>query len=104
MGIIRAEYQNFCKEAEIDDKIIIWSNALADDDPNLIKKAAIEFVANNQSGFAPNVGRIRGLAKEIRKKEWEERKRQQDLLPEPEIKGVPMPDDIRQKLDKIFRL
>ena len=99
MGALRAEYQNFCKETEADDKIIIWSRALANDDPVFILKAVDQFIANNESGFAPSVGQIRTLAKEIRKKEWDQRQREIDLLPEPETKGVPMPEEIRIKLE-----
>lgn len=99
MTAIRAAYPNYYKsQAEINDAINVWAEMLSEDDPQFTAKAVKEFIKNDTSGFPPSIGQIRGLAKEIRKSEWEARKREQDQLPEPEVNAAPMPDDLKRKL------
>jgi hypothetical protein len=74
------------------------------DDMTYIAKAVKEFVKTDTKGFAPTIGQIRTIAAEIRKEEWDKRQRENFQLPEPEIERIPMPDDIRQKLEGLFKL
>lgn len=98
---IKAAYPNFYKnQAEIDDAINLWAEMLSEDDPILTAKAVKEFIKNDASGFPPTIGQIRAKAAEIRKFEWDQKQREIDMLPEPETKGVPMPKEIREKLNQ----
>jgi hypothetical protein len=100
MMAIKAAFPNFYKnQTEVDDAIALWSEMLADDASEFIAKAVKHFIKNDTSGFPPSIGQIRTLAAEIRRSEWEKQQREIDMLPAPVIKGVPMPDEIRVKLE-----
>lgn len=104
MTAIRAAYLNYYRnQAEIDDAINLWSEMLADDRPSDIAKAVKEYIKTDASGFPPTIGQIRTKAKDIRIQELDRRKREQDKLLEPEINAVPMPEELRQKLEDYFR-
>jgi hypothetical protein len=97
---IKAAFPNFYKnQTEVDDAIMLWSEMLSDDDAEFIAKAVKHFIKNDSSGFPPSIGQIRTLAAEIRRTEWEKLQRERDLLSEPKAKGIPMPEEIRIKLE-----
>lgn len=99
MTAIRAAYPSYYRnQAEIDDAISLWSEMLSEDDSQFIAKAVKDYIKNDTSGYPPSIGQIRARAAEIRRAEWEARKREQDQLPEPPVKAVPMPDELREKL------
>lgn len=104
MMAIKAAYPSYYKnQGEIDDAVNIWAEMLAQDESINIAKAVKEYIKTNTSGFPPSIGQIRGLAKEINRKEWGQRQREIDVLPAPPIKAVPMPDDIREKMNKLMK-
>lgn len=100
MTAIKAAYPNFYKsQVETDDAISLWAEMLSEDKPDYIAKAVKDFIKNDSSGFPPTIGQIRSRAREIRIAELEAEKRERDLLPEPEVRGTPMPEELRQKLN-----
>lgn len=104
MTVIRAAYPNYYKgQAEIEDAINVWSEMLIEDDTVFTAKAVKEFIKNDRSGFPPSIGQIRGIAKDIKKMEWEARQRETDQLPAPKIERVEMPEELKNKLSKWMR-
>lgn len=104
MKIISRNYRNYYKdEQEIREAAAVMYKVLEPWEFALIEKALLRFMETD-SAFPPNTGQLISLAKEIRKAEYEERKRQQDALPEPKPERIPMPDDIRQKLNGLFKI
>jgi len=103
MAAIRAAYPNYYKSlAEIDDAINLWAEMLADDKAEYIAKAVKDFIKNDNTGFPPTIGQIRSRARDIHIAELEREKRERDLLPEPELKGIPMPDELREKFNAML--
>ena len=105
MSAIKVAYPNYYKnQTEIDDAINLWAEMLSEDDPIYIAKAVKQFIKTDTKGFPPAIGQIRTTAAEIRRAEWEQKQREIQSLPEPEIKREPMPDEIRDKLKNLFRM
>ena len=103
MTAIRAAYPNYYKnQAEVNDAISLWSEMLAEDKADYIAKAVKDFIKNDNTGFPPTIGQIRSRAREIYTAELEREKRERDMLPEPEVNGIPMPDDIREKINAML--
>jgi len=103
MAAIRAAYPNYYKnQAEINDAINLWAEMLADDKAEYIAKAVKEFIKTDTSGFPPTIGQIRSQAKDIHIAELEREKRERDLLPEPDLKKTPMPDELREKFNAML--
>ena len=101
MTAIRAAYPNYYRsQAEIDDAINVWAEMLSEDDPQFTAKGVKEYIKNDTSGFPPSIGQIRGLAKGIRKSEWDARKREQDQLPEPGLSVEPYAGGIKAKVTR----
>lgn len=99
MKIIKGYYPAYYRDREtINDAVTLWSSVMEDEDFDLIQKGLKRFIKNDTKGFPPVPGQIITLAKEIRKEEFEKRRREQDQLPEPAINAVPMPEELRQKL------
>lgn len=102
MKLIQSIYKAYYKnEEEIKNALSVMSRLYEDWDYQLIEKATIKFIETDSKGFPPVPGQILTLAKEIRKSEWEQRKREQDALPEPEIKIAPMPEETKERLRKM---
>ena len=89
----------YYRDGDLNEAVTLWHKALNDEDFNYIQKGLLQYVKNDAKGFPPSVGQVITLASEIRRAEWDEMKRQQDLLPEPEIEKIPMPNDIREKIN-----
>ena len=103
MTAIRAAYPNYYKnQAEVNDAISLWSEMLAEDKADYIAKAVKDFIKNDNTGFPPTIGQIRSRARDIHIAELEREKRERDLLPEPELKGIPMPDELREKFNAML--
>jgi hypothetical protein len=103
MKIISRNYRNYYKdEQEIREAAAVMYKVLEPWEFTLIEKALLKFMETD-SAFPPNSGQLITLAKEIRRSEFDECKRQTDLLPEPETERIPMPDDIREKLNGLFK-
>jgi len=103
MTAIRAAYPNYYRnQAEVSDAITIWHEMLQDDKADHIAKAVKEFIKTDTSGFPPTIGQIRSQARDIHIAELEREKRERDMLPEPEVNGIPMPDDIREKINAML--
>lgn len=103
MTAIKVAYPNFYKnQNEVDDAINLWAEMFAEDNAEYIAKAVKDIIKNEPSDFPPSIGKIRSRAKDIHIAELEQRKREQDLLPEPEIKGVPMPEELRKKFNAML--
>ena len=104
MAIIKTAYPEYYRnQTDLIDAVNLWAEMFAKDDAALIAKAVKKFIKTDSKGFPPKIGQISTLAAEIRKAEWEQRKREQDALHAPEIKAVPMPDEIRRKIEAWLR-
>lgn len=104
MKIIRGYYPAYYRDKEtISDAVTLWSKVMEDEDFALIQKGLERFIKNDTKGFPPVPGQIITLAKEIRKEEFEKRRREQDQLPEPGIERIEMPEELRRKLQEIFK-
>lgn len=102
MSAIKVAYPSYYRnQTEIDDAINLWAEMLSEDDPVYTAKAVKQFIKTDSKGFPPAIGQIRTLAAEIRHSEWERQQREQ--LPEPKIERIPMPDDIREKMEDLFK-
>lgn len=103
MTAIRAAYPNYYRnQGEIDDAINLWSEMLIDDKKENIAIAVKDYIKTDASGFPPTIGQIRSRAKDLRIAELERQKRERDLLPEPDMKGIPMPDELREKFNAML--
>ena len=91
------------ERAQIQKTLAVMANLFEDQDYGLIEKATIRYMKSGEK-FAPLPGQLITLAAEIRKAEWEERKRQADLLPEPKTEVVPCPEDIKRKMKDLFKM
>jgi hypothetical protein len=105
MSAIKVAYPNYYKnQTEIDDAINLWAEMLAEDDPVYIAKAVKEFIKTDTKGFPPVIGQIRAAAKDIRHTDYVNK--QSALMiaqAEESEKGIPMPDEIRDKLSNLFK-
>jgi hypothetical protein len=101
MKIIQSQYGGPSKS---DDQtrftLAVMERLFAEWDYSWIEKALFEFMQTD-SKFPPNAGQLITLAKEMRRAEWDRKQREQDLLPEPEAECIPMPDDIREELERM---
>jgi hypothetical protein len=101
MKIIKGYYPAYYRDREtINDAVTLWSKVMEDQDFLLIQKGLERFIKNDTKGFPPVPGQIITLAAEIRRMEWEEKQREISQLPEPPVNAVPMPDDLRAKLQE----
>lgn len=104
MKIISRNYRNYYKdEQEIREAAAVMYKVLEPWDFQLIEKALLKFMESS-SAFPPNAGQLISLAKEIRRAEYDENQRQISQLPEPKGECIPMPGDIRQKLQNLFKM
>lgn len=104
MKIIRGYYPAYYRDKEaINEAVTLWSKVMEDEDFTLIQKGLEQFIKNDTKGFPPVPGQIITLAHEIRRAEWEAKQRELDQLPEPPVNSVPMPDELRAKLQAWLR-
>jgi hypothetical protein len=105
MKLIQSQYRAYYKsQDEIIFALRVMEKLFTDWEYNLIEKALFQFMQNDSKGFPPVPGQIITLAAEIRRAEWEQKQREIQSLPEPEIKREPMPDEIRDKLKNLFKM
>ncbi len=90
----------YYKGSELEEAVTLWAKVMQDQDFLQIQKGLERYVQTDTKGFPPVPGQIITLAKEVRLEEIEKAKRERDLLPEPETKGIPMPPELREKLEK----
>ena len=103
MTAIKVAYPNFYKnQAEVDDAICLGEEMLIDDKTEYIAEAVKDFIKNDSTGFPPTIGQIRNRARDIHIAELEQEKRERDLLPEPNLKRIPMPDELREKINAML--
>jgi len=76
----------------------------ADWEYHLIEKALFQFMQNDSKGFPPVPGQIITIAAEIRRAEWDKQQRETFQLSEPEVERIPCPDDIREKMQSLFKM
>ena len=101
MKLIQSQYRNYCKEQdEVKFALSVMNKLFEPYQYQLIEKALIKFMQNDAKGFPPVPGQLITLANEIRKSEWEQKQREMQQLPEPKVNAVPMPDEIREKLEQ----
>lgn len=99
MKIIKGYYPAYYRDREaINDAVILWAKVMEDEEFLLIQKGLERFIKSDTKGFPPVPGQIITLAAEIRRAEWEEKQREISQLPEPEVNAVPMPEELREKL------
>lgn len=99
MKIIKGYYPAYYQKNDLQEAVILWAKVLENQDFNWIQKGLERFVSTDRKGFPPVPGQIIMLAADIKQEEWNRKKREQDLLPEPEINAVVMPEELRQKLN-----
>lgn len=105
MKIIQSQYRGYYKdEQEIRFALAIMEKLFAEWEYPLIEKATFRFLTTDTKGFPPVPGQIITLAAEIRRMEWEEKQRKTQSLPEPDVKGVGMPEEIREKIKDLFSM
>lgn len=104
MAIIKTAYPEYYRnQSDIADAITLWAEMFSNDDALLIARATKQFIKTDSKGFPPKIGQISTIAAEIRRMDWDRKQREQALLPTPEVKAVPMPDEIRQKIESWLR-
>ena len=102
MAIIKTSYPEYYRQtSEIEDAVNIWSEMLIDDDARVTGMAVKHFIKTDIKGYPPKIGQIRGIAADIKHKEYEERKKLLEL-PEPDRDKEPMPEDIKHKLKALL--
>ena len=70
LGTLATVYRNYFKGDDLDFTVLVWADALIDDEHRHIVSAAKEYIKTDASGFPPS-GRLRIMAKS-RKKESKE--------------------------------
>lgn len=104
MRIILSQYRGHYKTQEdIQLAVGVMEKLFMDWEYSLIEKGLFRFMQSDSKGFPPVAGQLITLAAEIRREEYDKQKRELDMLPEPEIKREPMPDDIREKMQSLFK-
>ena len=100
MKIVKGYYPMYYRGSELEEAVTLWAKVMQDQDFLQIQKGLERYVQTDTKGFPPVPGQIITLAKEVRLEEIERAKKERDLLPEPETKGIPMPPELREKLEK----
>lgn len=96
LGMLAAVYRNYFRGDDLDFTVLVWADALIDDEHRHIMSAAKEYIKTDASGFPPSVGQLRILAKEFKRKEREAEK---DKLQLKEPDPVPMSEsEIEQRI------
>ena len=104
MKLIQSQYRGYYRdESELLFALSVMERLFAEWEYKLIEKALFRFMATDSKGFPPVAGQLITLAKEIRKEEWEAKRRETDQLPAPAIDRVEMPNEIREKMQKWLR-
>lgn len=104
MAIIKTAYPDYYRnQNDVIDAVNLWAEMFVKDDATLIAKAVKKFIKTDSKGFPPKIGQISTLAAEIRRMDWDRKQREIAALPAPEVKAVPMPDEIRQKIESWLR-
>ena len=100
MKIIKGYYPMYYKGSELEEAVTLWAKVMQDQDFLQIQKGLERYVQTDTKGFPPVPGQIITLSREVRIEEIEKAKKERDLLPEPETKAIPMPEELREKLEK----
>ena len=102
MKIIQSQYRvSYKSDEDTRFALAIMNRVFGDWEYTWIEKALFYFMQTN-SDFPPKPGQLVTIAKELRRAEWNQKQREMDLLPEPEIEKSPMPEYLREKLNEIF--
>ena len=102
MKIIKGYYPAYYQRGEAEEAVILWAKVLENEDFLWIQKGLERFVSTDRKGFPPVPGQIITIAEDMRQEESDRRKRERDLLPEPGLKGIPMPDELREKFNAML--
>ena len=65
-----AVYRNYFKGDNLDFTVLVWADALVDDEAKYIIRAAKDYIKTDASGFPPSIGQVRAIAKELKRKEY----------------------------------
>lgn len=87
-------------DESVKEAVILWSKIMENEKFDYIQKGLYEFVKTDNKGFPPVPGQIITLASEISRREWDMKKMWE--LPEPETERAEMPEEMREKLLKLF--
>lgn len=63
-------YRNYFKGDNLDFTVLVWADALVDDEAKYIMRAAKDYIKTDASGFPPSIGQLRAIAKEIKRKDY----------------------------------
>ncbi len=100
MKIVKGYYPMYYRGSELEEAVTLWAKVMQDQDFLQIQKGLERYVQTDTKGFPPVPGQIITLAREVRLEEIEKAKRERDLLPEPETEAIPMPDYVREAMEK----
>lgn len=103
MAVIKTAYPEYYRDQEyVEDAARLWHEMFKDDDAVIIGKAVKEFIRTDNKGFPPKIGQITTIARDIGMAEWM-RRQNASLLLEEKVEAVPMPDDLRAKMARMFK-
>ena len=101
MAIVKTGYPEYYRtQNDITDAVNLWADILQNENATLIGKALKEFIRTDGKGFPPKVGQLINISKDIRAAEQREEELARAKLPEPD--GVPMPEELRERIDGLF--
>ena len=100
LTILKGEYENSYKDFETIAST--WDAMFKNDDYKYIAKAVYRYIETNATGFKPQIGQLKALAKEIKREDYDKRMREQELLPAPKTNAIPMPEELKEKFEKLF--
>ena len=105
MKLIQSQYRGYYKnDDDVKFALSVMNKLFENYNYSLIEKALIQFMRCDAKGFPPVPGQLITLADEIRKTEWRLKQIETDRLPSPKVEREEMPEELREKLSKMFNL
>lgn len=101
MKVIQSIYRGYYKtEQEIKDAMNVMVVAFKKWDYRYIERAVLQFIETDTRGFPPVPGQLIAIAKDIRAEELRDQQIRLSKLPEPG--GVPMPEELKKRMEGLF--
>jgi len=66
--VIKTVYPNFLKgmtQDEIKDTACMWTEMFSDDDTQMVCVAVKSYINSDETGYAPNIGKIKGIMRKL---------------------------------------
>lgn len=67
-AVLKANYSNFYKtitRTDAEAQVNLWSEMFADDDYTIVGAAVKAYIANDENGYPPNVGKIKAYIRKL---------------------------------------